>query len=283
MFSWSSKLLRRVEKDRGSASSIIMYIAQDIQERSSAGSMDRADWEGFALELVEAKPEMASIFNIANGILLSLEDDDFNKLISEFMTDLIQRPDPRKTIARHLAEDDDIHWVLTNSYSSTVLEILKAMQRKGDLKITVAESLPMGEGAMFAEARVSCGIKIEIISDSMVFEWMDKADAFICGADAVGPTGIFNKMGSRAIATAAHLASKKVFVACDSMKICPIQVKKNTCKREPAAKDVFRSTQMFETFPLELVTAVITENGALHEEELHGMFQNWKLHPRLIS
>lgn len=283
MFSWSSKLLRRVEKDRGSASSIIKYIAGDIQEKASTGSMDQKDWETLALELVEAKPEMAAIFNIANGLLLSLEDDGFNERISDFMSGLLQRPDPREAIARHIVDDDSIHWVLTNSYSSTVLEILKAMHRRGDFKVTVAESLPMGEGAMFAEALVSCGIKIEIISDSMVFEWMDKADAFICGADAVGPTGVFNKMGSRAIATAAHLASKKVFVACDSMKICPVQVKKNVCKREPAAKDVFRSTQMFETFPLELVTAVVTENGPVHEEELQKMFQEWELDGRLIS
>jgi translation initiation factor 2B subunit (eIF-2B alpha/beta/delta family) len=282
MFSWSSKLLRRVQKDRGSASSIVRYIAVDIQDKAQAGIMDSADWERFAIDLTKAKPEMAAIFNIANGILLSLSESDFNPRIAEFMKDLLERPDPRKTISRELVMDQDVHWVLTNSYSSTVLEVLKGFHARGDFRVTVAESLPMGEGAMFAEALVSCGMSIEIISDSMVFEWMDKADAFICGADAVGPSGVFNKMGSRSIATAAHLASKRTIVVCDSMKLCPVQIKTNIMKKEPVGKDLHRSTQMFETFPLELLDSVVTENGRLHEKELKELFASWQVDERLL-
>lgn len=281
MFSWSSKLLRKVEKDRGTATSMVQFIAQDVHDRAAAGLMNQQNWEDLALDLRKTKPEMATIFNIANGILLSLSSEHYNSDIALFMRTILERPDPMVSIAQTIVEEQDIKWVITNSYSATVLEVLKALHLRGNLTVTVAESLPMGEGAMFAEALINCGIKIEIISDSMVFEWMNKVDAFICGTDMVSPHGIFNKMGSRAMATAANLASKKVLVVCDSMKLCPIDVKKFTIKREPSGKDVFRSIQMFELFPLNLLSEVITESGTFDAPSLENMFKNWIVDNRL--
>ena len=281
MFSWSSKLLRKVEKNRGSATSLIKDIANDVYGKASEGLMDRQNWIDLALGLVDAKPEMATVFNLANGILLSLPSENYNSDIALFMETILKRPEPMASIAQTVLENYDVKWVMINSYSATVLEVLKALHRRGNLTVTVAESLPMGEGAMFAEALINCGIKIEIICDSMVFEWMDKADAFICGADMVGPLGIFNKMGSRAIATAANLTSKKVLVVCDSMKICPVNVKKFIVKKEPTGKDVFRSIQMFELFPLNMISSVITESGAFNASKLNDLFENWIIDDRL--
>jgi translation initiation factor 2B subunit (eIF-2B alpha/beta/delta family) len=66
------------------------------------------------------------------------------------------------------------------------------------------------------------------------------------------------------------------------MKLCPVQIKTNIMKKEPVGKDLHRSTQMFETFPLELLDSVVTENGRLHEKELKELFASWQVDERLL-
>jgi len=170
---------------------------------------------------------------------------------------------------------------MVNSYSATVLSCLTLLSKKVDLSVTVAESLPMGEGEMFAETLAQHGIDSEIIHDSMVFEWMKKVEMYLSGADAVLPDKVYNKMGSRSIAVAAKIEGKKTVVVSDSLKLCPLEVGDRTLRETPIMPKLKRSSELFESFDVKAVESFITEKGVFTSDDLYQQFRSFRISPLL--
>ena len=113
--------------------------------------------------------------------------------------------------------------VLTHSYSSSVLAILKQaqLQRKG-LKVFVTETRPELEGRDVARELATAGIDTTLIIDSAVSHFIEDADKVLVGAEAVAANGaIVNKIGTATIAAVAHSARVRVFVAASTYKFSP--------------------------------------------------------------
>ena len=113
--------------------------------------------------------------------------------------------------------------VLTHSYSSSVLAILKKARQQGkELKVFVTETRPELEGRDVARELAVAGIDTTLIIDSAVSHFIEDADKVLVGAEAVAANGaIVNKIGTATIASVAHGARVRVFVAATTQKFSP--------------------------------------------------------------
>jgi len=122
--------------------------------------------------------------------------------------------------ARRL-KDGDV--VLTHSYSSSVIAILKRAHDSGRrFSVFVTETRPDLEGHDVARELVAQGIDTTLIIDSAVSHFMKDSDKVLVGAEAVAANGaIVNKIGTATIAAVAHEARVRVFVAASTYKFSP--------------------------------------------------------------
>ena len=91
--------------------------------------------------------------------------------------------------------------IVTLSNSKTVIEILKRLNEKKKIFVTVAESRPQLEGRIMAKELLKNKIKVEIIPEALLPNAVEKTDVAISGADIILSNGnIVNKTGSRSLA-----------------------------------------------------------------------------------
>ena len=119
--------------------------------------------------------------------------------------------------ARRLKQGDV---VMTHSYSSSVLAILKKAHQQGkQLKVFVTETRPELEGRDVARELLAEGIETTLIIDSAVSYFIEKSDKVMVGAEAVAANGaIVNKIGTATIAAVAHGARVRVYAAASTYK-----------------------------------------------------------------
>ena len=88
--------------------------------------------------------------------------------------------------------------ILTLSNSKTLLEVFKIWSGKNKkLKIIVCESQPKNEGIIFAKALAKANIKVQLITDASISNYIANADTVIIGADMILKNGnVVNKTGS---------------------------------------------------------------------------------------
>jgi len=235
-----------------------------------------SDWEEFAIALHRAKPSIAPLFNIANTILLLLEKgEDGMDDLHEAIMDL--REKERKSglrITELSAETIKGEWLMTTSYSSTVAQVLKALAKDRNMKVTVAEALPGGEGRQLAKILSGHGMQVEMIHDSTVFSRMAEIDAVLVGADSVTRSGLVNKIGTRALAEAARVFDVDAFAVCGRSKMSPVMLSDLIASERTVGPNLTEFVQVFESTPLELFTSLITDDRVLSpanlKQELQG-------------
>ncbi len=164
--------------------------------------------------------------------------------------------------------------VLTLSYSSAVERILlEALP--DECAIVVAESRPGLEGRRVAQTMIDNDIKVRLITDAQIGLAIGEVDILLIGADTIcRDLTVINKSGSYLAALAAWEAKKPVFVAADTFKINPGATRNSIRLEEKAGEEVWpenpdicRNTY-FEPVPPKLISAYITEKGALTSGEM---------------
>jgi translation initiation factor 2B subunit (eIF-2B alpha/beta/delta family) len=229
-----------------------------------------SEWEDFCVSIYRSKPSIAPVFNIANSIMLRLEQGERDgSSLHEGLVDMLDRE--RKSgarIAERAAKVIKGRWFMTTSYSATVAQVLKGLAKDRRIKVTVAESTPGGEGRQFAKLLAEQGMEVEVIYDSTVFARMEHVDGAIVGADSVTTAGLVNKVGTRALAEAARAEDVNAFAVCGWSKICPVVLSNLGMRTESLGKRLTEHVQVFESSPLDLFTSVITDQGELSSADL---------------
>ena len=120
--------------------------------------------------------------------------------------------------------------ILTFSNSKTVYKVLSQFKRENKkLTVIIAESRPVNEGRILAKLLAKEKIKVELITEAMLPEFIEKCDSVILGADRILKNGdVVNKTGSRMIAILCKEFKKPLYVVCDKTK----QSAKNTFIKE---------------------------------------------------
>lgn len=217
-----------------------------------------------------AQPAMAPMHHLAER-LRHAQPAAVARVCAEFLKQL-ETADA--AIAGHaLGLMPDQATVLTHSYSGTVATVFEAAHKAGKLgRVIATESRPIQEGISLAHRLAERGIPVDLIIDAAIAHVMSEAQLVLVGADALSAHGLVNKTGTHLAALAAREHRVPFYVAASSLKIAPPDYtpapEPPRPTREIAADEIVGCrirNYYFDTTPLDLVTAVVTESGIIRD------------------
>ena len=242
--------------------------------------------------LIDSQPSMAPFFHLANILLLSTEDiQDLEKMkratkkaIRTFVFHLQSGIEQISKIARGLIPEGSK--VLTHSYSSTVLRTLTDAKQEGrQFEVICTESRPICEGTQLAKKLFDAHIKVQLQIDSAAPYTMKGVHLVLVGADCLAPLGLVNKVGTYGLALSARERKVPFYALCGTEKLLGSGManKFRILKRDP--KEVWPHSPdgmevlnfYFDTTPLDYLSATVTEEGLLSQNEIHQRFQKMKV------
>ncbi len=221
-----------------------------LRDSAATGSLEEA--RETARELVEARPSMAVVGNrvarVADGETAEEVEENAHKAIAQG-----RRAD--EDAAENAAELlTDAECIVTVSRSGTVRETVERL----DVSVTVAESVPGGEGKGFAAE-----LGGDVVPDACIADAVRRSDAVVMGTDTVLRDGaVVNKVGSLAAALAADRFDIPSVAVASADKVSPDDRFENEYVG-------FRGGEVpvFERVPPDLFE-LVTENGVMSEERV---------------
>ena len=204
-----------------------------LKSKASSSKELHAELEENAIHLTKIR---ASSIPLANGIRYVVSEvqksmehganvQELKQVVSEAATTFDRKLEESiKEIAEIGArrlKDGDV--IMTHSYSSSVIAILKKAHEQGKrLRVFVTETRPELEGRDVARELAAEGIDTTLIIDSAVSHFIEESDKVLVGAEAVAANGaIVNKIGTATIAAVAHGARVRVYAAASTYKFSP--------------------------------------------------------------
>jgi len=140
---------------------------------------------------------------------------------AKFLKDLEESNEKIAEIGARRIRDNSV--ILTHCHSSTVTYLLRKAKQQGKrFEVVCTETRPALQGRTTAKEMLKLGIKTTMIVDSAARYFMNHIDLVIVGADAITSEGnIINKIGTSAIALAAHEARTPFYVVSELLKFDP--------------------------------------------------------------
>jgi translation initiation factor 2B subunit (eIF-2B alpha/beta/delta family) len=190
----------------------------------------------------------------------SLQDffNKYDKLFAESKLSLLSN-------AKFILKDYSTFVTISNS--KTLLVIFKYIKETTpDLYVLIAESRPLMEGRIFAHHLKKYGVKYEIISEALIPQAIQYADAAVIGADKVMKNGdVINKTGSLLLAYSCKENEKPFYVISNSSKFT---LKTNWNQKEMPPSEIWRQNPKktlvknlyFEKINKCYITKIISEN-----------------------
>jgi len=215
---------------------------------------------GAARELSESRPGVGAIAGASGRVLAAasahrhIDVAELRRLIEEEGNGILDgRIRAAASIAIQLQDRLKDGVVLTHSASATVRE---ALVHTPPARAICTVSQPVEEGRAFAEDLRGEGLNVELVEDADAPAALDDATLFLVGADTVFRDGTLNnKIGTTAIAEAAAARNVPTVVACEIIKLAPIEA-----ASAPEPSEAERA--LFELTPPELLAEIVTEEGA---------------------
>lgn len=241
--------LGKIASDRGSGAAEIARAAA-----GALSSVPENDVRTAVRLLLEGHPSMAPLWRLATNVLSAAGPRDG---AAAFLAGVEADAAAATVLAPILPP-----WLLTISYSSSVIESLRTARVS---QLTCMRSDPGGEGARMSEAVAPT--RARVIDDDEAIAHIPAA-AVVVGADAVTPSHLINKVKTRALAEAAREKGVPSYVVAGHSKF----VDSNLPIEGP-----------FERVPLELFTAIATPTGLNSPAEASERAAGAHLHPELAS
>ena len=272
-------LIHRIEALRTNRTSGASAIVQEATAILLAARAARADIDSIARLIRNAQPSMAPVWNAAAAALSDNPDR-----LNQFAERLRRAPAAiARFAAAHFSGELDepappkrrrsetpMH-VATLSHSSSVLVALHAIREARPLAVSCSESRPALEGRRLAIDLAAAGVPVTFFSDSAIAHALDLADVVMVGADAIAPSWFLNKSGTRMLAAAAAQRGVPVYVIASRDKFVGQRAADDLVIRSGDSAEIWAEAPSgidvrnpyFESTPLDLVTAVISDVGIL--------------------
>ena len=261
-----------IASDRESGASEILDTALELlRDARDAGLAMRPVARG----LCRAQPSMAPIWN---ATLEAIATEERPHRLDRFAQRVARAPAALARVAVEvlapppagMARQGPLRLV-TISFSRSVGTVLEALHQLRPVRLACSESRPALEGRRLASRLAGRGIPVTCFADAAIGHALAAADAVLVGADAVGPEWFLNKSGTRMLAAAATLQGVPVYVVASRDKFVPHAVGARLVAREGEPGEVWEAppasvevrNPYFESTPLDLVTAVISDAGLL--------------------
>ncbi len=271
----AAQLLLQISESKQSNTLTAEQIAQLLRETSR--------------KIEKLRPSMAPLAHIARRTWLATKDDDPEIALSQAQTYLRMVMKNGESIPEKIA----VHLqkkvvgslqVLTISRSATVLQVLQQLQSR-ITQIICLESRPGREGidAAIDFSSFIASDKIQVISDSAVYQGLLESNCAIVGADALLGIGFFvNKIGTNAVACISKGMQVPLFVVADETKIAPADwvwrpEYDDNAQIIRRSQKLFKADAMiFEAVPSDLGT-IISPNGVLTEDDIYDKAEEMRI------
>jgi len=279
----------------GRGSELLAVFADEAQAEDASSFLRQLATTGKAL--IRAQPSMASLFNLVNSAIASLEPvQDLGaarqvlKAAAEaYGEELGRRSERVAEQALALLTNGSI--LLTHSRSSTVLAaLLLARERRLGFEVVCTESRPIYEGRTVAARLAQEGIKATLITDSAAGHFVSRADMVLVGADSVSGDGLVNKMGTYPLALAARAQAVPFYALCGTEKFLPADYPffhidgQDPQEVWPGHPDEVTVLNLyFDVTPLEYVSGVVTEKGVLSRGQLEDILGRLRVHEMILD
>jgi translation initiation factor 2B subunit (eIF-2B alpha/beta/delta family) len=218
---------------------------------------------GAGRELATSRAGVGAIAGAVGRLLAAasrhaqLETEQLRQLVGEEAEGLLDgRRRAAASIAIQLQERLKDTVVLTHSASATVRE---ALVHTPPERVICTVSSPQEEGRAFSQDLREAGLDVELVEDDKAPRELEWASLLLVGADTVFRDGtLCNKTGTRELAEAAADESVPTLVACEVIKLAPMDAADATPPE-------------FDLTPPELIDSVVTEEGAYLAEEIRAL------------
>ncbi len=276
-----TRLLRQIKRDRRSGASTVLGRAIEAGRLFLAATRPltsdrlRAARVRFTSLLMASQPSMAPLLNLANALWLAGGDRPASLRwvqLHDAMVAYAEGVD--RSLARTIRHGARLvksgYLVLTYSHSAAVrLALLRALAAGRRFEVVCSESRPMGEGVSLARRLAFAGVPVHLTTDAALPGWLEQADLFLMGADAITASEVVNKIGSEPLAQAARRVCVPAYVLADSSKWLPAGLTRFWRMREEAPGQIARlrgpnlhvHNRYFDRSPLRLFTGVAWEEG----------------------
>ncbi|MFC1940143.1 translation initiation factor eIF-2B [Chloroflexota bacterium] len=272
----------------------VLRIAAERSQAANTGEFLQEQKE-IRQELISTHPAMAPLFNItrrlADAIAVKARRMDMDSLrqltiskADEIISDSLQAVAQIAKYGSRIVADGDR--IMTHSYSSTVVAVLKeAFTNHRDIEVITTRSGPGRTGERIAYELGLHGIPVTYIDDTAVGLYIATVNKVMVGADRVCADGeIINGIGTYQLALASGKANIPFYVLCETLKFDPRLSSNEVELEEAEPSEVVDPARLppgvriknpyFDITPLELVTAVVTENGLLTAKKLLSIWKN---------
>jgi translation initiation factor 2B subunit (eIF-2B alpha/beta/delta family) len=247
------KLAERVEQvandDTHGASWLAVQAVDAVCEAVELGE----DPIELGRKLVQARPAMGAIAGALGRVLAAGRSDE--QVLEEARALVESRERASRAISVLLAPHIQ-GVVMTHSASATVREALEYTPPE---RVICTVSDPVGEGRELAENLRGAGVTADVVDDTDAEHAVGTVDLLLIGADTVFRDGsLVNKIGTAGLAKAAKEAAVPVIVACEVMKVTPVDA------RDPGE-------ERFDLTPPEHVDRYVTEEGEYAPDEIAAL------------
>lgn len=234
--------------------------------------------------LIDAQPAMAPMLNLVNYLFHAIESIEDPQAIREKGKIAVQgfldslRTASEKIRGHALGLLKGKKRVMTHSYSSTVLGVLEHAR---GIEVICTESRPLGEGLHTARALGEKGISVRLVTDFAALALVGESDLLMVGADAITLAGVVNKIGTYGLALAAREKRNPFYVLAGKEKFLPpafsqaLRIEKRDPKEitEETMPNVVVENRYFDFTPLDLITAVVTQDGVIPGREVQEVLK----------
>jgi ribose 1,5-bisphosphate isomerase len=247
-------LAARVERIAADTRHGSSWLAKEALEALVEAVQIGEDPLEMARDLVRARPAIGSIAGALGRVLVSGRTPE--QLIEEAHAVIAGRERAAATIAVLLSPELTGKVVMTHSASATAREALVHAQVE---RVVCTVSEPVGEGRRFSEELAATGLATDLVADEDAAHAAATVDLLLLGADTVFRDGsLVNKIKTNGLATAAKKAGVPVVVACEVLKLAPV---------DPYEPDEER----VDLTPPSLIDRYATEEGIFAPDELAAL------------
>ncbi len=295
-----ASLIDGIRKDKTHGASQLARQAVKVlriaAEHSQADSVDQflLERKEVGQELMATRPAMAPLFNIISRLLNALPEKTKNMELDAIRHFTMRRADEAvsdslQAIARIAKYGSDLitdgDRIMTHSYSSTVIEVLKvASTRRRNIEVITTRSGPGHTGERIARELRLDEVPLTFIHDAAMGLYISTVSKVMVGADRVCVDGkVVNGIGTYQLALAAERATIPFYVLCEALKFDPRLKSEEVDLEEKEPSEIIElgilppevrvKNPHFDITPLELVTGIVTENGVLTAEETTGYME----------
>jgi ribose 1,5-bisphosphate isomerase len=300
-----ASLIDEIRNDRVHGASQLarqaVQVLKTAAEHSQAESVAQflAEQRLVGNELMSARPAMAPVYNIVSRLLRAVSEKSAEMEVATVRQLTITKADEASNdsiqaiarIAEHGSElITDSDRIITHSYSSTVMEMLKVAHAKHrNIEVIATRSGPGRTGERIAQELDSQKIPVTFIDDIAVGLYTSTVNKVMVGADRICADGnLINGIGTYQLSLTAKRAGIPFYVLCETLKFDPRLRSEEVDLEEKETSEVIEPGRLppgvsvknpyFDITPPELITGIVTENGVLKPEDvIHYM----RAHPEL--